>query len=75
MLCCVCAMPNRIVQEDIKSNNPPPQFLHELPHEDEERLEKLFNRLDKNGNGRIDIHDLSAALREYGVHHGYAEVS
>ncbi|XP_018573454.1 calcium-binding mitochondrial carrier protein SCaMC-2 isoform X1 [Anoplophora glabripennis] len=64
-------MPNRIV-EDILPRNPP-HYLHELPQEDEERLGKLFTRLDKNGNGRIDIHDLSAALREHGVHHGYAE--
>lgn len=55
-------------------NRHPPHYLHELPQEDEERLGKLFSRLDKNGNGRIDIHDLSDALREHGVHHGYAEV-
>ncbi|XP_057661516.1 calcium-binding mitochondrial carrier protein SCaMC-2 isoform X1 [Diorhabda carinulata] len=47
--------------------------LNELPQEDEERLEKLFNTLDKNGNGRIDIHDLCHALQKHGVHHGYAE--
>ncbi|CAH0546112.1 unnamed protein product [Brassicogethes aeneus] len=51
----------------------PPHYLHELPQEDEERLGKLFTKLDLNGNGKIDIHDLSAALREHGVHHGYAE--
>lgn len=67
-------MPNRTLREDIISKNSPRHYLQELPHEDEERLEKLFNRLDKNSNGRIDIHDLSEALREYGVHHGYAEV-
>lgn len=49
--------------------------LHELPQEDEQRLEKIFNHLDKNGNGKIDIHDLSSALKECGVHHGYAEVT
>lgn len=47
----------------------------ELPQEDEERLEKLFNRLDRDGNGRIDIHDLSEALREFGLSSVYAEVS
>lgn len=61
-------------QEEDVSKDLQPHYLNELPHEDEERLEKLFNSLDKNGNGRIDIHDLSGALREYGVHHGYAEV-
>lgn len=52
----------------------PPHYLHELPLEDEERLEKIFKTLDVNGNGKIDIHDLSLALKEFGVHHRYAEV-
>lgn len=66
-------MPNRIVEDNALPRNPP-HYLHELPQEDEERLGKLFSLLDKKGNGRIDIHDLSVALREHGVHHGYAEV-
>lgn len=49
-------------------------YIHELPQEDEERLGKLFKTLDKDGNGKIDIHDLSVALKEFGVHHHYAEV-
>lgn len=48
--------------------------LPELPLEDEERLEKLFTKLDTDGNGKIDIHDLSVALKEFGVHQQYAEV-
>lgn len=49
--------------------------LHNLlPHEDEERLEKVFAKLDLDGNGKIDIHDLSVALKQLGVHHHYAEV-
>ncbi|XP_058829911.1 mitochondrial adenyl nucleotide antiporter SLC25A25 isoform X4 [Topomyia yanbarensis] len=48
-------------------------YLHELPQADEERLEKIFNKLDRDGNGRIDIHDLSAALKEFGLSHAYAE--
>jgi hypothetical protein len=51
-----------------------PHYLHELPFEDEERLGKLFTQLDKDGNGKIDILDLSQALKEHGVHHHYAEV-
>ncbi|KAG8231093.1 hypothetical protein J437_LFUL011061 [Ladona fulva] len=51
----------------------PPHYLHELPSEEEERLGKLFKQLDIDGNGRIDIHDLSVALKEFGVHHGYAK--
>ncbi|KAL9699613.1 hypothetical protein quinque_003054 [Culex quinquefasciatus] len=48
-------------------------YLSELPAVDEERLEKIFNKLDRDGNGRIDIHDLSEALREFGLSHQYAE--
>lgn len=53
----------------------PPHYLHELPQEDEERLEKLFVALDTDGNGKIDIHDLSKALKDFGVHSLYAQVS
>lgn len=53
---------------------PPVHYLHELPQADEERLEKIFNKLDRDGNGRIDIHDLSSALKEFGLSHQYAEV-
>ncbi|TMW52839.1 hypothetical protein DOY81_002106, partial [Sarcophaga bullata] len=49
------------------------QLPSELPQEDEERLEKLFNQLDRDGNGRIDVHDLSEALREFGLSSVYAE--
>lgn len=52
----------------------PPHYLHELPAQDEERLEKLFQSLDLDGNGRIDVHDLSKALHQAGVHRHYAEV-
>ncbi|XP_077300894.1 short Calcium-binding Mitochondrial Carrier [Arctopsyche grandis] len=47
--------------------------LAKLPPEDEERLEKLFAKLDSDGNGKIDIHDLSLSLKELGLHHKYAE--
>lgn len=53
---------------------PPAHYLHELPAQDEERLASLFQRLDLDGNGRIDVHDLSQALREVGVHTQYAQV-
>ncbi|XP_055611106.1 calcium-binding mitochondrial carrier protein SCaMC-2 isoform X2 [Uranotaenia lowii] len=52
---------------------PTVNYLHELPQADEERLEKIFNKLDRDGNGRIDIHDLSEALKEFGLSHQYAE--
>lgn len=52
----------------------PPHYLHELPQEDEERLGKIFNNLDLDGNGKIDIHDLSVALKEFGVSHRDAQV-
>ncbi|XP_072930813.1 calcium-binding mitochondrial carrier protein SCaMC-2 isoform X1 [Epargyreus clarus] len=53
----------------------PPLELEELPKEDEERLEKLFSKLDNDGNGKIDIHDLSVALKELAPHinRSYAE--
>nr|XP_022905598.1 calcium-binding mitochondrial carrier protein SCaMC-2 isoform X3 [Onthophagus taurus] len=51
----------------------PPHYLHELVKEDEERFEKLFVRLDKSGDGKIDIEDLTLALKEFGLHHRYAE--
>ncbi|XP_017892530.1 calcium-binding mitochondrial carrier protein SCaMC-2 isoform X1 [Ceratina calcarata] len=51
----------------------PPHYLHELPAEDEERLEKIFEKLDLDGNGKIDVKDLSKALREVGVDKYYAE--
>lgn len=52
----------------------PPHYLHKLPAEDEERLENIFQKLDLDGNGRIDVKDLSKALREVGVDKSYAEV-
>ncbi|XP_037081671.1 calcium-binding mitochondrial carrier protein SCaMC-1-B-like [Pollicipes pollicipes] len=42
--------------------------IHELSVEDEERLGNLFKQLDVNGDGRIDIHDLSVSLRRMGIH-------
>lgn len=55
-------------------NLQPVHYMHELPQADEERLERLFKALDRDENGRIDIHDLSAALKDIGVSHKYAEV-
>lgn len=52
----------------------PPHYLHELPIEEEERLGNLFKQLDVDGNGKIDIHDLSVALKDSGVHQRYAQV-
>lgn len=51
----------------------PPHYLHELPIEEEERLGNLFKQLDVDGNGKIDIHDLSVALKDSGVHQRYAQ--
>ncbi|XP_030761167.1 calcium-binding mitochondrial carrier protein SCaMC-2 [Sitophilus oryzae] len=64
-------MPQR--SNEINVSRAAPHYLHELPQEDEERLEKLFIKLDKNGNGKIDIHDLTVALQEHGMHERYAE--
>lgn len=52
----------------------PGHYLHQLPEQDEARLSRIFNALDHDGNGRIDVHDLSKALHKVGVHKRYAEV-
>lgn len=36
---------------------------YELTSDEEEKFTDLFNRLDTNKDGRIDIHDLSEALK------------
>lgn len=41
----------------------------------EQRYAELFKKLDKGGDGRIDIKDLSGELKELGVCPSYAEVS
>ncbi|KAK6627392.1 hypothetical protein RUM44_009869 [Polyplax serrata] len=48
-------------------------LVHDLTKEDEERIEKMFKRLDLDGNGKIDIHDLSMSLKETGVNPLYAK--
>lgn len=47
----------------------------ESDHETEERLENIFKTLDRNGNGRIDIQELTVSLKDLGMSHQYAEVS
>lgn len=42
---------------------------------EEERLEELFRKLDADGNGKIDIRDLSGALKDSKFGQQYAEVS
>ncbi|XP_031638384.1 calcium-binding mitochondrial carrier protein SCaMC-3-like [Contarinia nasturtii] len=48
-------------------------YLHELPLAAEKRYEMLFSQLDRNGNGQIDIHDLSEALKDIHLSQQYAE--
>ena len=38
-----------------------------MPTEEEERFEQLFRQLDVNGDGRIDIVELSQSLHKHGV--------
>ncbi|GAB1602492.1 calcium-binding mitochondrial carrier protein SCaMC-2-like [Argonauta hians] len=45
----------------------PDNASHELSPEEREKLSALFNRLDVNKDGSIDIHDLSAALCQMDV--------
>ncbi|XP_003742296.1 calcium-binding mitochondrial carrier protein SCaMC-2 [Galendromus occidentalis] len=42
---------------------------HELTLETERRLEDLFEKLDVNGDGRIDVSDLTEGLQKLGVPH------
>lgn len=46
----------------------------ETEFETVKRLESIFQRLDRSGNGRIDIQDLSVALKDIGLSRQYAEV-
>lgn len=43
--------------------------------ESEKRLANIFRQLDRNGNGRIDIQELTEALKGFGISQQYAEVS
>jgi len=58
---------------------PPPHYSYELPSDEEDRLSELFEQLDVNGDGRIDIRELSQSLHMHGVpeslKQSYAEVT
>lgn len=47
----------------------------ETLQEVEIRYGELFKKLDKGGDGRIDIKDLTSELKELGVCESYAEVN
>lgn len=78
--------PERVTDQDVEAtgwkhsihklmNLIPVIWAHEQVQGEEERLAKLFKQLDRSGSGRIDIHDLSAALKDFGMSDKYAEVS
>lgn len=48
--------------------------VQETDSEIEERLANIFKNLDQNGNGRIDIQELTIALKDSGMSQKYAEV-
>lgn len=50
------------------------QTLPETELESEERLAEIFKNLDRDGNGRIDIQELTSSLKGSGMPHQYAEV-
>ncbi|KAH8306944.1 hypothetical protein KR044_001450 [Drosophila immigrans] len=64
--------PQTNIAIDVVSGVPISIMPNEIPAEDEERLERIFNQLDRDGDGKIDIHDLSAALHEFGLSSVYA---
>lgn len=57
---------------------PVPHYTYVLPADEEERYENLFRQLDVNGDGRIDIQELSESLCKLGIpenlKHTYATV-
>lgn len=52
-----------------------PRAIYPQKQSEEERLEELFRKLDVDGNGKIDIRDLSEALKDSKFGQQYAEVS
>lgn len=56
--------------------NHPSHHAYEFPSDEEDRLGDLFKQLDVNGDGRIDVHDLSEGLKKLNIPQvpGYAEV-
>lgn len=50
------------------------QSMPETELESEERLAEIFKSLDRDGNGRIDIQELTSSLKGSGMPHQYAEV-
>lgn len=58
-------------QNDEQSTNLNPETDMEIA----ERLSNIFKRLDRDGNGRINIQDLTCALKGVGMSTQYAEVS
>ncbi|XP_068208611.1 mitochondrial adenyl nucleotide antiporter SLC25A24-like [Palaemon carinicauda] len=48
-------------------STPYSHHAYESPSEVEDRLGNLFRQLDENGDGRIDIHDLSEGLKKLKV--------
>lgn len=57
-------------------SSPHIHHVYESPSDEEARLGALFNQLDTDGDGRIDIHDLSEGLKKLNFPQapGFAEV-
>lgn len=51
-----------------------PHVMYPQNQSEEERLEQVFKKLDADGNGKIDIRDLSEALKDSKFGQQYAEV-
>lgn len=62
---------SRTNQSNAQQNN---KSMPETELESEERLAEIFKSLDRDGNGRIDIQELTGALKGSGMPHQYAEV-
>lgn len=61
--------------QSIPDENKNTTLTDESDAETDERLAAIFNRLDRNNIGRIDVQDLTAALKDFGMSKQYAEVT
>ena len=60
-----CTKPTSVLK--LPTDDSDPQQQQTQPEDDTTRLAELFKRLDHDGDGRINVHDLAIALRRRGI--------